>query len=406
MRILHIISQSPDFTGSGKFIREILRHGRRNNHDNFLVAGAQADFKLPPALIPEDHCVFVRFDGGDLDFPIPGMSDTMPYKSSVFSRLSKSQWAAYKAVFRQKIQSAIDTFRPDLLHTHHLWAVSAISRRTAPHIPMVTTCHGTCLRQHYLCPGPGKMIKEDLSGIDRVMALSNDQARKIQDTLAVPPDRIEVISGGYNKDFFFPGDKPGNGVVEFVYAGKLSVQKGVPWMLKSFEKIKDMPFRLHLAGNADEKSKQHCLSLAEKLGSRVQYHGPLSHKDLGALMRRSHVFILPSFYEGLPLVLIEALACGCRVIATALPGVLELFKTPHPEMVTLVDLPILETIDTPYRKDEKPLEEKLAKILAMSVSSVIDQPQPDMDYVGTASAGFTWDRIFSKIESVYHDVVK
>jgi hypothetical protein len=40
MRILHIISQAPDFTGSGKFIQQILVHSRHTGHDNFLVATA------------------------------------------------------------------------------------------------------------------------------------------------------------------------------------------------------------------------------------------------------------------------------------------------------------------------------------------------------------------------------
>ena len=40
-------------------------------------------------------------------------------------------------------------------------------------------------------------------------------------------------------------------------------------------------------------------------------------------MRRCAVCVLPSFYEGVPLVLVEAAACGCRIVATALPGVIE-----------------------------------------------------------------------------------
>ncbi|MDZ7663922.1 MAG: glycosyltransferase [Desulfotignum sp.] len=51
------------------------------------------------------------------------------------------------------------------------------------------------------------------------------------------------------------------------------------------------------------------------LKEKAIYHGPLSHDDLGDLLRHAHVFVLPSFYEGLPLVLMEALACGCRLVA-------------------------------------------------------------------------------------------
>ena len=405
MKILHIISQSPDFTGSGKYIREIIRHSNRHGHDNYLVAGAQADFEMPDALIPENRCLFVRFDGPDLGFPIPGMSDNMPYRSTVFSTMDDRKWAAYTGVFREKIGAAVAAFKPDILHTHHLWAVSAISRDAAPHLPMVTTCHGTCLRQHYLCPERGTAVKKHLSRIDRVIALSRDQQARVGNLLDLPKERIPVISGGYNKDCFFAGEKPLDGEVVFVYAGKLSVQKGVPWMLNSFERIKGMPFKLHLAGNANENQKNHCLALAGRLGPKAVCHGPLSHRDLGALMRRSHVFILPSFYEGLPLVLMEALACGCRIIATALPGVHEIFNTHHPEMVNLVDLPPLKTIDAPHEKDEEMLETRLSKILSRTISSVAGQPLPDMDYVRSATAPYTWEKIYTRIESVYRELI-
>ncbi len=76
------------------------------------------------------------------------------------------------------------------------------------------------------------------------------------------------------------------------------------------------------------------------------------------------MFILPSFYEGLPLVLMEALACGCRIIATALPGVHDIFKTDYPEMVRVIKLPLLETIDKPFEKDEKAIGKILTKDLS------------------------------------------
>ena len=47
----------------------------------------------------------------------------------------------------------------------------------------------------------------------------------------------------------------------------------------------------------------------------VTLHGQLNQPQLAVLMRRCGVCVLPSFYEGLPLVLIEAAACGCRIVA-------------------------------------------------------------------------------------------
>ncbi len=401
MKILHIISQAPDFTGSGKFIQQIIFQSRRKGYANFLVAGVQKNFTLPEDLIEPSHCCFVRFDGKDLDFPIPGMSDVMPYESRVFSRMGQQDLAAYHQVFETKIRQAIDRFQPDIIHTHHLWIVTAIARRINFGIPMVTSCHGTCLRQHILGPKIGSSLTDDLKNIDHVIALSQSQKQEIVRTIGTDPESIHVVSGGYNDACFFHAPKAYDGVVEMVYAGKLSSAKGVPWLLNSLARIRHLPFRLHMAGSSSRYEKNRCLALAGNLGEKVVYHGPLGHDELGDILRKAHVFVLPSFYEGLPLVLMEALACGCRLITTALPGVKELLTDECNTMVKLLDLPPLETIDTPFEADIPDLEVRLAAVLAQSIHEVQTCAEPDWDYACTKTFPYTWEKIFSKIDQVY-----
>jgi glycosyltransferase involved in cell wall biosynthesis len=406
MKILHVISQAPDFTGSGKFIQQIITQSRENGYDNFLVAGVQADFTLPAGLIEPDRCCLVRFDGKDLDFPIPGMSDVMPYESRVFATLSRHELTAYYQAFETKIRQAADRFSPDVLHTHHLWIVSAIARRICPDIPMVTSCHGTCLRQHVLCPEISARITADLTDIDHVMALSRSQKQEIIQTIGTGPEKIHLVSGGYNDACFFHVPKSFDGVVELVYAGKLSAAKGVPWLLNSLARIRDLPFRLHMAGNSSDREKQICLALAGRLGEKAVYHGPLSHEDLGALLRKAHVFVLPSFFEGLPLVLMEALACGCRLVATALPGVKELLADDGNDMIQLLDLPPLKTIDTPFETDLPRLEARLSRVLKNTIQEVAAGNEPDWEYACAKTFPYTWEKIFSKIDRVYQTAAR
>jgi glycosyltransferase involved in cell wall biosynthesis len=401
MKILHIISQAPDFTGSGKFIQQIILQSRNKGHANFLVAGIQKNFRLPEGLIEASHCLFVQFDGKDLDFVIPGMSDVMPYESRVFSRMGQQDLAAYHQAFETKIRLAIDRFQPDIIHTHHLWIVSALARRISFGIPMVTSCHGTCLRQHILCPNISSRITDDLEKIDHVIALSQSQKQEIIKTIGTDPNRIHVVSGGYNDACFFHTPKAFDGVVELVYAGKLSFAKGVPWLLNSLARIRHLPFLLHMAGSSSAYEKNRCLELAGNLGEKAVYHGPLGHDDLGDLLRKAHVFVLPSFYEGLPLVLMEALACGCRLITTALPGVKELLADEENGMVKLLDLPPLETIDTPFEADIPYLESRLAEVLAQSIHEIQTCTEPDWDYACAKTFPYTWEKIFSKIDQVY-----
>ena len=405
MRILHLISQKPDFTGSGKYVQEMIRQGRSRGHEPFLIAGVCADFTVPDDLVDPDRCRVVRFDGHDLSFPVMGMSDVMPYASAVWSALTRLQIIEYKNAFARVIASAVAAFAPDLIHSNHLWMATAVAREVAPHLPLVATCHGSCLRQHRLCPELGASLKSSLQGIDRVIALFGQQKADITALLGIDPGRVEVVSGGFNELCFYSedaGDEGGD--VQILYAGKLDSSKGVPWLLRSLEQV-DAPWHLHLVGAGSGPEKDLCLQLAAGHGQRVTVHGVLSHEELGALMRRSDIFVLPSFFEGLPLVLLEAMACGCRIVTTDLPGARELFREPHPHMVRMVELPRLETVDRPYRADEPLLEARLAEALERSILGVLSGVGPDDGYIRRITEPYTWEKIFQRIEGVYSRAV-
>ena len=402
MKILHVISQPPDFTGSGKYLAAIAEKAACKGHQNFLVAGAQAAFEPDSSVLPDEQTRFVRFDGCDLDFPIAGMSDAMPYESSIFSRLTGHQLQCYENVFETAIREAVDRFRPDILHTNHLWIVSAIARRVAKDIPVVTLCHGTCLRQHSLCPDIFPSIRPFLEQIDRVMVLSEYQKREVLGRGLVRAEQIDVVGGGYNETLFaYPDKKPIHDTAELLYAGKLSRAKGVPWLLRSLLQIRDLPWRLHLAGDGAGEEKAECLNLAEELGDRVVVHGALSHENLAALMKTSHIFVLPSFFEGLPLVLMEALACGCRIVTTSLEGTREVLSKADSRLVKMVELPRLETVDAPFEKDRNLLEDKLAHAVKEMTEQVRRKPIPDQSRVESITAAYTWEKVFSRIEEVY-----
>lgn len=406
MKILHMISQTPDFTGSGKYICQLLKQSSGRGHENALVAGAPKEFEFIQDWVPSQWCSFVRFDGQNLEFPIPGMSDTMPYPSSRFSRLSQSDLIAYKKAFEQTISIAIKKFKPDIIHTHHLWILTSIARKVAPNIPIVTSCHGTCLRQHELCPDISNQIKGALEKVDLIIALSNDQKKKIETVFNVDSNSVKVIPGGFNPDLFHFEPKLSGKRVELLYAGKLSAAKGVPWLINSLKQLKDIPFLLHLAGTSSGEEKETCLSLAGTLEEKAVCHGHISHEKLAQLMKRSHIFVLPSFYEGVPLVLMEALACGCRIVATDLPGVKEIFGSLSSDMICLVKLPELETIDRPFKKDEPGLEKQLAACLKEQIHQAEQLEQLNFSSVQAITQKYTWESIFSQIKAVYHQVLR
>ncbi len=401
MKILHVLSQMPDFTGSGKTVQAIIRQAAARGHENFLVAGIQEGFNPDQFLLPREKTAFLEFNGNDLDFLLPGMSDVMPYPSTVFSAMSAEQYKRYKTGFRHILEQAKERFVPDLIHSHHLWIVSTITRRVFPDTPMVTSCHGTCLRQYSLCPEVGRKVQAELADIDAILCLSESQKTDIQKIHGIDHRKLYVVGGGFDQQQFFAGPKPEDGPVEIVYAGKLSRAKGVPWLLRSLKQFNRDDYRLHLAGSGSGDEYDECLELAAGLGSKVQVHGPLSHHDLATLMRKSHIFVLPSFFEGLPLVLMEALSSGCRLLTTNLPGACEILGDKHSDMVDLVSLPTLETVDTPFANDWPLLEKTLAVSLELVIEKSRTQRQADLAQVKKLTSNYSWEKVFARMEDVY-----
>ncbi|NDV24582.1 glycosyltransferase family 4 protein [Desulfovibrio sp. JC022] len=411
MRILHLLSQIPDATGSGKYVQEMIRQSLHCGHSPYLVCGVPASFDLKDTplagMIAPEHCLFVRFEDRDLEFKVVGMSDVMPYPSTVCSHLDAEDISAYMEVFERVVGEAVDRFSPDLIHSNHLWMATAAARRAAPHIPLVATCHGTCLRQHNLCPELGRSLLDDLSGIDRVIALFGQQKREISTLLGLPEERVTTICGGFNSECFYADScKPDQDTVHILYAGKLNRAKGVPWLLRCLAGLGDQKFHLHLVGGGSGPEKQECLDLASTLGKRVTVYGILSHQELGNLMRRSHIFVLPSFFEGVPLVLLEALACGCMIIATDLPGVKELFYGCPADVVRTVDLLPLQTIDRPRTEDWPELDKRLSVALEEAISAVHAGVCQHAEVVDELTGTYTWGNIFKRITAVYEQAVE
>ena len=405
MKILHLLSQHPEATGSGVTLLNIIREAAAFGHENFLVAGVSDRQPRPLAGVAPDRCRFIRFGGGDLDFTIPGMSDIMPYPSSRFGELTTVQLEAYERVFAETIRSVVDRFAPDLIHSHHLWLATAVTRKLFPAVPLVTSCHSTDLRQFVSCPHLQERVLPYCRQINRVLALSDDQAKKITALYGIDSERIDVVGGGFNDALFCYSEKPPAPPVEMLYAGKLSYAKGVDWLLRTVAGLKEDNVHLHIVGSGSGREATTCQELAGKLEQVVTMHGRLDQGQLARLMQRCHLFILPSFYEGLPLVLLEALACGCRLIATDLPGCRELLAGVPEDVAALVNLPTMRQIDQPDPEDWPLLERRLAEAIGGMVKLACRRSSPRMAGSLQTISMYRWSEVFGRMEKNYRQAL-
>lgn len=404
MKVLHVLGQRPEKTGSGIYMHAIMRRSQAHGFSNHMLAGIPAGDLPDLAGLSVDSCSYVFFESEDLPFPVTGMSDVMPYRSSLFRDLKDGRLEAYKQAFGRTLQETILKFQPDIIHSNHLFVLTALVRKLFPDVPLVTTCHGTDLRQYHNCRHLRPFVKKHCRHINRVIALTHDQKDDIVQAYDIPPHRIVVTGGGYDETIFNRAPKSTPGTVQILYAGKFNRSKGVPWLLKSLASVDDPNWHLHMAGGGQGPEYETCLALADTLGQRVTVHGYVNHHRLSELMKQAHIQVLPSFFEGLPLVLFEGLASGCRLIATNLSGFSEIFSPARPDTVHLLDLPPLETIDRPFQKDETRMEKLLAEALAKMMATVRQSPDFEDSGAEKIAQKFTWQRVFEKVLSVYQNV--
>lgn len=143
--------------------------------------------------------------------------------------------------------------------------------------------------------------------------------------LGAKREYLHVISMGVDaRTLFIPGERGERTDYELLFVGRLVEQKGLAYLLEALPVIlaKHPQVKLSVAGTGPEEARLRLL--AEELGisDRVAFLGPIPNAELPRLYRRAAVFVAPLiFAEGLGLVLAEALACECPVVASDLPAI-------------------------------------------------------------------------------------
>jgi len=141
--------------------------------------------------------------------------------------------------------------------------------------------------------------------------------------MGVPADKLHVIPYGVRLDKFTPTEPPPADSFEILFAGQISLRKGIPYLLQAFARLRHLRKRLTLVGSVQDDLRPLLATLPTQ---NVTFTGSIPQSELARLMSRSHVLALPSVEEGLALVQGQAMACGCPVVATAATGAEDLFS--------------------------------------------------------------------------------
>ena len=165
------------------------------------------------------------------------------------------------------------------------------------------------------------------AGADAMVAISHGTARDLVDTYHLPAGRVQVIYNPIlNPDFdrksqqplthpwFAPGQAP-----VILAVGRLETVKGYAALIDAFQQVRsNTPARLLILGEGSLRSDLE--TQVRRLGLQQDVLMPGFVENPYAYMRRADVFVSTSLHEAFGNTLVEALACGCPVVAADCPG--------------------------------------------------------------------------------------
>jgi glycosyltransferase involved in cell wall biosynthesis len=140
-------------------------------------------------------------------------------------------------------------------------------------------------------------------------------------------DRIEVIRCGLDSAFLSAPIQPTpDGSTEFVCIARLSAQKGLPLLIGACERLNasGAKFSVTVIGDGEMRAQLEKDIGQRKLNGIISLVGVRTSAEIREHLLRARAFVLPSFAEGLPVVIMEALALSRPVISTAIAGIPEL----------------------------------------------------------------------------------
>ncbi len=379
MRILNITAQKPDSTGSGVYLTELVKGFQKLGHEQAVICGV---LKEDSIVLPKGvECFPYYYKTEELPFSVLGMSDEMPYESTRYCDMTEEMTEQLRNVLTQHLTDVVESFHPDVILCHHLYYITSLVRELYPEQQIYAICHGSDLRQMKKNPWQISYIKGQIVKLNGILALHKEQREDIIGTYGCEAEKVQVIGTGYNKEVFYIQENlcRDEKKQRLIFAGKISEKKGVMSLIRSLSYIEDVEnkYILALAGGAGNREEfDEIQRLAAESPCEVTFLGRLSHQELAQEMNGSDIFILPSFFEGLPLVIIEAMACGLRVVCTDLPGIKPWMDNALPDhCVTFVNPPEMRNADEPLEKDLPIFERNLAEAILIAKEKELPKVQ-------------------------------
>jgi glycosyltransferase involved in cell wall biosynthesis len=267
---------------------------------------------------------------------------------------------SYSKKYSNKLVDRIGYFQPEIVHVHNFFPLltpSIYDVCKSFGLPVIQTLHN----YRIICPGAylmkngvicedcltGSAFKAALHGcyrdsrigslpvaymvqthrkrktwqkkIDRFIALTEFAMNKFIQA-GLPSERIEVKPNFIHPD---PGTGNGNGKYA-LFVGRISKEKGIVTLLQAWKKIRGVPIKFVGDGSLIEETRK--IAIRKNLHD-VELLGIIDRKDVLTFMEKAIFLVFPSeCYEGFPMTVAEAFACGLPVLSSRIGGMTEIVE--------------------------------------------------------------------------------
>jgi len=244
------------------------------------------------------------------------------------------------SIFRGFCKLLNEGWKPDIIHAHVYSAgVPAVILGKIYKIPVVITEHWTGFPRHALRKSDILKACFSMNRAKAILPVSKDLEKAIK-SYGIK-NKFEIVPNVVNTEIFYPSSqKSNNKIKKMLFVALLSPQKGVPYLLQVLAQIKQkrQDFVLDIVGDGPNRNEYEELSKELGLEKIVKFHGLKTKLEIAEFMRNSDFFVLPSLWENLPCVLIEAMVSGLPIIASNVGGISEIVNNENGILIQPKDI--------------------------------------------------------------------
>ncbi len=282
-------------------------------------------------------------------------------------------------------------FAPDLIFSYFLYpdGYAALKIARALSVPVVAMGVGSDV--HSIGDRFSAMHTRTLArNADCMLAISDDLRQRIV-SMGAPPEKTRALLSGCDLSVFHVRDReearrklgiePDAEAV--VYIGRMDVKKGLRELVEAAASLHpDRPnLQVYMVGEGPDRPLVESAIAANNAGAYVQLRPSCSFDGVAMWMVAANIVTLPSYMEGLPNVVLEALACGRPVVATRVGGIPEIMSDECGRLVP--------------SRDSNTLAEALGLVLDRTWDAA----------AVSASRGRGWDTVAAELLEIFESLV-